>query len=81
MHERHSHSKTLDSETLHLPELKASLGRTVEIIVLEDEPAAHRATGDWEAATRAVAELKAYDYDVLTDQDECDRRCASDHLP
>jgi hypothetical protein len=73
--------KTLDSEMLHLPELNALIGRAVEIIILEEEPPARRGTGDWDAAARAVAELKAYDYDALTDQDECDRRHASDHLP
>lgn len=73
--------RTLDSETLHLPELKPLLGRTVEIIILEEEPTARRGTGDWDAAARAVAELKAYDYDALADQDDCDRRHAGDHLP
>ena len=29
--------RTIDSDTLHLPELKPLLGRTVEIIVLEEE--------------------------------------------
>ncbi len=73
--------KTLDSETLHLPELKPLLGRAVEIIILENGPAIHQGTGDWDAAARAVAELKAYDYDALADQDDCDRRHADDHLP
>ena len=73
--------KTLDSETLHLPGLKSLLGREVEIIVLEDGPPARQGTGDWDAAARAVAELKAYDYDALADQDACDRRRAGDHLP
>jgi hypothetical protein len=73
--------KTLDSETLHLPELKSLLGRAVEIIVLEDDPPARMGTGDWDAAARAVAELKDYDYDALADQDDCDRRRAGDHLP
>lgn len=73
--------KTLDSETLHLPELRPLLGRSVEIIVLEDDPTVSGGTGDWEAAARAVAELKGYDYDALSDQDACDRRRAGDHLP
>ena len=29
--------KTIESETLHLPELKPLVGRTVEIIVLPEE--------------------------------------------
>lgn len=31
--------KVVDSETLHLPELKPLIGKTVEIIVLEETPA------------------------------------------
>jgi hypothetical protein len=31
--------KHLDSETLHLPELKPLIGKTVEIIVREEKPA------------------------------------------
>ena len=73
--------KTLDSETLYLPELRPLIGRSVEIIVLEDNLTAPGGTGDWEAAARAVVELKGYDYDALTDQDACDRRRAGDHLP
>ena len=42
--------KTLDSETLQLPELKGLLGRAVEIIILEEEPITRRGTGDWDAA-------------------------------
>jgi hypothetical protein len=39
---------TLNSETLHLPELKPLLGKPVEIIVLEDSgsPAVHPGNGD-----------------------------------
>ena len=73
--------KILDSDTLHLPELLPYIGRAVEIIVLEEEPAARAGTGDWDAAARAVAELKNYDYEALRDQDECDLRHANDHLP
>lgn len=32
--------KHLDSETLHLPELRPLLGKTVAITVVEEEPAA-----------------------------------------
>jgi hypothetical protein len=75
--------KTIDSETLHLPELKPLLGRTVEIIVLEEENRSviRPGTGDWDAAERAVGELEDYDYEALRDQDECDRRHKDDHLP
>lgn len=73
---------TLDSETLHLPELRSLVGRSVEIIVLEDEtaPAIRPGTGDWDAATRAVRAIKDYDYDALREQDECDIRDAAERL-
>lgn len=31
--------KRVDSETMHLPELRAMIGKEVEIIVLEEQPA------------------------------------------
>lgn len=75
--------RTIDSETLHLPELRPLLGRTVEIIVLEEQGGAdvRPGTGAWDAAERAVHALKNYDYEALREQDECDRRHFSDHLP
>jgi hypothetical protein len=75
--------RTLDSDTLHLPELKPLVGKAVEIIVLE-EPAAPEVrpgTGDWEAFRRAADALRdTYDYDAQCVQDECDRRQAQDRL-
>ncbi len=41
-------------------------------------------TGNWDAAARAAAELRAsngIDYDAIREQDECDRKHANDHLP
>lgn len=76
--------RTLDSETLHLPELKPLIGRTVEMIVLDESgaPAVRPGTGDWAAFERAAAALRdTYDYDAQRDQDECDLRHAQDHLP
>jgi hypothetical protein len=75
--------KKLDSETLHLPELKPLLGRTVEIIVLEEEAtsAVRPGTGDWDAAARAVRDLAGYDFDAWREQRDFDRRHARDHLP
>ena len=35
----------LDSETLHLPQVRPLLGKQVEIIALEDEPAPNVAAG------------------------------------
>lgn len=39
--------KQIDSETLHLPELKPLIGKTVEIIVLEEIPSPPRLERDW----------------------------------
>ena len=75
--------RQIDSETLHLPELKPLFGKMVEIIVLEDETRSvvHPGTGDWDVAARAAREIKDYDYDALRAQDECDLEHAKDHLP
>jgi hypothetical protein len=75
--------RKLESETLHLPELRPLLGQTVEIIVLEEEssPAVRRGTGDWDAAERAVRAIKDYDFDAARQQHENDVAHANDHLP
>lgn len=75
--------RKLESDALHLPELKPLIGRTVEIIVLEED---HRSvsrpgTGDWDAAFQAVEELEDYDFDALRRQREYDQKHAKDHLP
>jgi hypothetical protein len=41
--------KKIDSETVHLPELRPLIGKTVEIIVREDPSAPASTEGDWEA--------------------------------
>ena len=74
--------RKLDSETLHLPELKPLLGKNVEIIVLEENlPPITPGTGDWDMAMKAVAELEDYDFDAFRKQRECDLEHAKDHLP
>jgi hypothetical protein len=75
--------KKLDSDTLHLPELRPLVGRTVEIIVLAEEmaPVVRPGTGDWDAAEKAVRKIKDYDYNALREQDECDRRHANENQP
>ncbi len=77
--------KTIDSETLYLPELKPLLGRAVEIIVLEEDTSStiRPGTGDWEAAEKAAQELRAggYDFDAWRVQREYDLKHANDHLP
>jgi hypothetical protein len=75
---------TLDSDTLHLPELKPLIGHAVEIIVLDESaaPAVQPGTGDWEAFERAAQALRdsGYDFDAWRQQREFDLRHADDHL-
>jgi hypothetical protein len=75
--------RKLDSDTLHLPELRPFLGQTIEIIVLGEEsvPGIRPGTGDWDAAARAVRDLAGYDFDAWREQRDLDRRHASDYLP
>ena len=79
--------KTIDSDTLHLPELKEMLGCTVEIIILQEPVAAVvppdfvPGNGDWDAFRRAAESLRdTYDYDAQADQDACDLRDAEERL-
>ena len=77
---------TLESDTLHLPELKPLVGRTVEIIVLDEsaDTEVPAGTGDWEAAARAAKALRdrgTYDFDAWREQRDFDLRHADDHLP
>jgi hypothetical protein len=72
----------LESETLHLPELKPLIGKAVEIIVLEEGTSTIApGMGDWNAAIQAVEELEDYDFDALRKQREYDVRHAQDHQP
>ena len=72
--------RTLDSETLHLPELRPLLGKEVEIIV-RDQSAVLPGTGDWAALEEAAQDLEGYDFDAWRRQREYDLRHATDHLP
>jgi hypothetical protein len=74
--------KQIDSETLHLPELKPLIGKRVEIIVLEEAAPLPAKNGSqphddvadrWAAAEQAVRELTDYDFDALREQREFDR--------
>ena len=75
--------KKLDSEMVHLPELRPLLGQTVEIIVLgeEPDPRIRPGTGDWSAFDRLAREITDYDFDARPQQDQLDLRHANDHLP
>ena len=72
--------KKLDSDTLHLPELRPLLGQTVEIIVLQETPLSGitPGTGDWAAFDRVAREIKDYDFDAQRAQDEVDIQDAKD---
>lgn len=57
--------KKIESETLHLPELKPLIGQTVEIIVLEEEKTALTKTGNpydafFDLAGKDVVDPEAY---------------------
>lgn len=72
----------LESDTLHLPELKPLIGKTVEIIVLDESGLAIvPGSGSWDDAMKAVAELEDYDFDACRKQREYDAQHAKDHLP
>ena len=76
------HTK-LDSDTLHLPELKSWVGKMVEITIREESvPEMTPGTGDWEAAQRAAQELResGYDFDAWLQQRDYDLKHADDHL-
>jgi hypothetical protein len=74
--------RKLESETLHLPELKPLVGKAVEIIVLEETgPMITPGTGDWKGALKAVQELENYDFEAVQKMREYDLRHAKDHLP
>jgi hypothetical protein len=63
--------RRVDSETLHLPELKPFIGKTVEITVTE-----RSGTGPadrWAAAAQAARELTDYDFDAWREQRDFDR--------
>ena len=75
--------RKLDSETLHLPELRSLIGKTVEILVTETTvPEITPGTGDWEAAARAAKELResGYDLNAWRAQRDHDLKHANDHL-
>ena len=74
--------KTIHSDTLHIPELKEMIGRTVEIIVLEEPVMSGvvHGKGDWDAALVAAQQLQDYDYLAQVDQDASDIRDAEERL-
>jgi hypothetical protein len=77
--------RTLDSETLSLPELRPLVGKRVDIILLvnEDVPqVTPPTTKDWAEVERAAEALRAsgYDFDAWWEQREYDRKVAAGEL-
>jgi hypothetical protein len=70
--------RKLESETLHLPELKPLIGKNVDIIVFEGSSTRHR---DWDDAMRALAKLEDYDFEAFRRQRVYHLQHAKDHLP
>ena len=62
--------RTLDSDTLHLPELKPLIGKTVDITVTE---APVEGTGDW-SALEAIAGQGLIDGDLIRAYREFDKQ-------
>jgi hypothetical protein len=74
--------RKLESDTLYLPEIRSFIGKTVEIIVLEEAVLPITpGTGDWDAAMKAAQELEDYDNDACSKQRAYDLQHAQDHLP
>jgi hypothetical protein len=65
--------RRLDSETLHLPELRPLLGKTVEIVVTEEPTPATATEKDWEAFF-AEAGMDLVDPEVYKQYREFDRQ-------
>lgn len=69
---------TIDSDTLYLPQLKAMVGKSVEIIVRErTTPNVSPATSDWAAVEAAVRGLEDYDFEAYREAREEDRHRAN----
>jgi hypothetical protein len=75
--------KKLESETLHLPELRSLIGKNVDITVSEAPTVPQTTPGrdDWDAAMQAACELEDYDYDAFQRQRDYDVQHGRDHLP
>ncbi|MFL5244024.1 MAG: hypothetical protein ACJ8FY_18125 [Gemmataceae bacterium] len=74
--------RIIESETLHLPELRSMIGKNVEITIRDEpaEPLVAPGTADWSALEKAAKELEDYDFDAFRNQRDYDLRHAEDHL-
>ncbi len=71
--------KKIDSETLHLPELKPLIGKTVAISISE-QPAAEESGDRWQALRDIVGE-DLIDPEAYKSQREFYRQHMNDRLP
>jgi hypothetical protein len=73
---------TIDSDTLHLPQLKPFVGKSVEIIVQEKiVPIVAPASRDWAAAEAVFRDgLADYDFNAYREARQLEvRSCREDH--
>lgn len=71
--------RQLDSETLELPELRPLIGKSVEIIVLDDSESLPSAEKDWSLLEKCARELTDYDFGAIEAQNEVDLKWAQEH--
>lgn len=71
---------TIDSDTLHLPQLGPLVGKCVEIIVREmGKPVVSKATSDRAAVEAAVRGLEDYDFNAYREARDAEvRKVATD---
>lgn len=69
----------IESETLHLSQLKPLIGEIFEIVVREEQ--VPKQAADWDAARQAARELDNHDFDAWRRQREFDEIQAADQLP
>ena len=71
--------KKIESDTLHLPELKALVGREVEILI-QDAPHPPATMADWDAYFAKYGPDTELDPEIYKRQREFDRLHANDHI-
>ena len=73
-------SKHIESDTITLPELRAFVGRRVEISIEESTPlkVSTPSSPDWDAVLAAAQTLEDYDYSARSEQDARDVRDAKE---
>ena len=69
-------SKHIESDTVTLPELRAFIGRRVEISIEESTPlkVSTPSSTDWDAVLAAAQTLEDYDYSARSERDVRDAK-------